>query len=283
VINILNGSGATGALLASHMSIRMISFTGSAPTGRAVMALAANSNLKRVILELGGKAPAVIFEDADLDNAVRNCSENVLRVTGQICIATTRLLVHKSIAETFTARLKTAFEDAGKNIGADPLNPTTVIGPLADAKQLAHVLSGLEAGKASSTLLVGGSRKGTTGCFVLPTIFLDPPSSSSIYRDEVFGPVVMINTFETEAEAVAMANDTEYGLFAAVFTGNVGRAMRVARGIEAGVVVVNANSRGNGSNTAFGGMKGSGYGRIGGKYSLMSFLETKSIEINMMV
>lgn len=244
------------------------------------MELAAQSNLKRVILELGGKAPAIVFEDADMDNAVLNCGDHLLRITGQICIATTRLLVQKSVAEMFVSRIKGRFEELAGAIGGDPMDPSVMIGPLADEKQLEHVLGGIEKGKKQASLVLGGERKGTKGCFITPALFVDPVDEAAIYREEVFGPVIVVKTFETEEEAIEMANDTEYGLFAAIFTGNVGKALRVARGVDAGIVVINSASTSSDPNGAFGGMKGSGQGRVGGKYSIKSYLETKTINIS---
>lgn len=212
VINIISGAGNTGALLASHMQIAKIAFTGSAPAGRAVLIAAAKSNMKHVSLELGGKSPALIFDDADLDNAVKHSSESFLRNSGQICFAASRVLVQDSIAPQFIEAIKTAFENEAKKMG-DSASEDTMFGPLADKKQFSHVMGMLRDGKAEGVeVLVGGERMGDKGQFVLPTVLLNPGLKSKVYTDEIFGPVISLRTFKSEDEAIEMANDTSYGL-----------------------------------------------------------------------
>ena len=212
VINVVTGAGPVGAMLASHMQIAKIAFTGSAIAGRAVMAAAAKSNLKQVSLELGGKSPALIFDDADIDNAVEHSSVSFLRNSGQICYAASRVLVQEGIASKFIEAVKTAFENANKQMG-DPSLSDTLFGPLADKKQFERVMGFLNDGKAEGLqYLVGGKRKGESGTFVEPTIILDPDLKSKVYTDEIFGPVISVKTFKTEEQAIEMANDTTYGL-----------------------------------------------------------------------
>lgn len=229
VVNILSGDGATGALMASHMDVDKISFTGSGMSGRKVVDAANKSNMKKVTLELGGKSPSLVFDDADIENALtgyvvgfpplafeclliadRN-SQGFLFNSSQACIAASRLFVQASIAEKFIEGLKARFEGAAGIMG-DPNAPGTMLGPLADNKQLERVLSFIEAGKSEAKLLVGGGRKGDKGAFVQPTIFLNPAKEGKIYKEEIFGPVLTVLTFETEEEAVKLANDTSYGL-----------------------------------------------------------------------
>jgi aldehyde dehydrogenase (NAD+) len=280
VLNIISGGGETGALLASHMQIRVIGFTGSAPTGKKVAELAAKSNLKKTILELGGKAPGIVFDDCNIENVLHTCADIFLSINGQACTASTRILVQSTIVEDFTKRIKERFEKMETVIGCDPMEPTSGIGTLADVKQLEHVLKGLEMGKESGTVLTGGARKGETGCYVQPTIFVDVKEDSKLWREEVYGPVVLIKSFETEEDAIRMGNDTEYGLAAQIFTRDIARALRVARKMDAGVVTINSGGIGD-NQSSFGGVKGSGLGRTGGLYGVKEFMESKAIKINM--
>ena len=199
-------------MLASHMDIAKIAFTGSAPAGRAVMAAAAKSNMKHVSLELGGKSPALIFDDAELDNAVEHTSNSFLRNSGQICHASSRVLVQESVAPKYLEKVKKSFENAANRMG-DPSLDDTAFGPLADKKQFERVMSFLQSAKDDGVqILVGGERKGTKGTFVQPTVFLNPDVKSKVYTDEIFGPVISIKTFKDEAEAIELANATTYGL-----------------------------------------------------------------------
>jgi aldehyde dehydrogenase (NAD+) len=212
VINMITGAGPVGALLAGHMQIAKIAFTGSANAGRAVTIAAAKSNLKHVSLELGGKSPALIFDDADLDNAVLHNADGFLRNSGQICFAASRVLVQEGIAPKFIEAVKVAFEKAATRMG-DPSDEKTAFGPLADKKQFERVMGFLQDGKKEGIeVLVGGERKGENGTFVLPTVLLNPDVKSRVYTDEIFGPVISIKTFRDEDEALEMANNTTYGL-----------------------------------------------------------------------
>lgn len=212
VVQFVSGAAATGALLASHKEIAKISITGSIGAGVKVQEQATRSNLKKVVLELGGKSPAVVFSDADLDLAITCCAYGFLANSGQICAAASRLYVQEDIAPKFIESIKVEFEKAGSVMGLDPLELTTKLGPLADHTQLDRVLSFVETGKRTATLLTGGNRKGNKGCFMEPTIFLNPEPDSEIYKQEIFGPILVIKTFRTEEEVVDMANRTDYGL-----------------------------------------------------------------------
>ncbi|KAJ6103581.1 hypothetical protein N7486_003803 [Penicillium sp. IBT 16267x] len=280
VINIISGPGSTGALLASHMGIKKISYTGSVNAGRKVQVAATNSNLKRVTLELGGKSPSIIFPDADFENALENSSQNFLLNSGQVCVAATRLLIHEDIAETFAKELKARFE-MFKNTMGEPLAKGTFLGPLADKAQTERVRAFFQQGnKDGVEFLTGGKINGN---FVEPTIMKVPPLDSSVWKEEIFGPALGIRTFKSEEEAIRLANDTSYGLSACVYTSDIARALRVSGRLESGTVAINSNYF-PGVTVPFGGWKESGNGgREGGFAAVKSYLEAKTITINMEV
>lgn len=173
---------------------------------------ATKSNMKHVTLELGGKSPSLIFDDADIDNAVTHNSSGFLRNSGQICVASSRVLVQEGIAPKFIEAIKAAYEEADKKMG-DAALESTLFGPLADKKQFERVMGYLKDGKAEGVqILTGGERKGDKGAFVQPTILLNPDLNSKVYREEIFGPVISLRTFKDEEEAIKLANDTTYGL-----------------------------------------------------------------------
>ena len=211
VANFVTGAGSTGALLASHHGIAKISFTGSIAAGRKVHEAAIKSNLKRCTLELGGKSATLIFNDADMENALTHSSQSFLANTSQACVAGSRALVQEDIAPQFIEALKARFAGFVHAMG-DPMDPTTFLGPVADKAQFNSVMGFIEDGKKSAAPVVGGNRKGKAGNFIEPTIFLNPPRDSKIWKQEVFGPVLTVTTFKTEAEAIEIANDTSYGL-----------------------------------------------------------------------
>lgn len=281
VIQIVTGDGKVGSMLASHMDINKISFTGSVFAGKKVQELAAKSNLKRVVLELGGKSPSLIFADANLDNALHHHTEGFLYNTGQACVAASRTFVEESIAPKFIEELKKRYEESAHATG-DPADSKTSWGPIVDAKQFERVMSFLEIGKKEAELVTGGTRRGEKGFYVEPTIFLNPKDDARIYREEIFGPVITIRTFKTEEEAVKLANDTSYGLSSCIFTTSVSRALRLAKKMDAGMVNVNSSQM-FGFDAPFGGSKMSGQGREGGKDGLMHYVEPKTILINMAV
>lgn len=280
VFNVLSGGGTPcGAALAEHGDVRVLSFTGSARTGRAIQVAAARSNLKKVVLELGGKSPAVVFDDADVDKAARQTARSVLVNSGQVCMANTRVYVQRGVREAFLERFVEVFR--GVTAG-DPVEGGTEMGPQADGVQYGIVMGYIDGAKeGGGKLLTGGEGKldSTGGYFVEPTVFVDVPEDDKITKEEVFGPVVVINTFDTEAEAIAKANDTEFGLYASVYTRDISRAIRVAKAIESGYVAVNCTSPLTGRDLPFGGYKSSGQGREGLLYSMENFLETKSVII----
>jgi len=243
VFNLINGFGRpTGEALAKHMDVRKISFTGSTLTGRAIKKAAAESNLKKVSLELGGKSPLVVFPDADLSKAVPAAAVSILMNSGQACIASSRVYVHADIADHFTEAMKSAMEEMGKS--GDPLTSTTAMrGPQVDKLQFNRVMDFLTYAKENNLeVLTGGDRERDTGFYIAPTIISNAPEDSRVMKEEIFGPVVCINTFTDEEEVLNRANDTEYGLYASVFTRDISRALKFAKRMEAGSVGVNTSS-----------------------------------------
>jgi acyl-CoA reductase-like NAD-dependent aldehyde dehydrogenase len=279
VIQVITGPGSTGALLAEHMKIRKISFTGSITTGKKIQQAAAKSNLKRVTLELGGKSPAIIFDDANLENAITWTVNAILTRSGQLCVAASRVYVQKSIANQFIEEYKKKIQAAADDLG-DPQDPAVKLGPMVDQGQLERVKVMVERGKSEAELVVGGKQHGDKGCYMEPTVFLNPKDDAEIYRNEVFGPVSVVKTFETEEEVLKLANDTEFGLMSGVFTRDITRALRVSSLLESGVVGVNCVSL-QSLQAPFGGKKQSGIGREFGEYALRLFTEPKTVIINM--
>ncbi|KIW14469.1 hypothetical protein PV08_07253 [Exophiala spinifera] len=278
VVNIISGAGETGSLLSSHMKIRKISFTGSTQAGRAVMQAAAKSNLKDVALELGGKSPLLVFADANLAQAASSAIKSITTNAGQICTASSRLYVEKSIASEFKKTLAAGFKAL---VQGDPSDPKTFLGPQADSRQAQNILRYFEIAKKDGQVLVGGEAASELGKnFIRPTIFSDIPDSSKANVEEIFGPVLVLHEFESETEAVQRANDTEYGLYASVFTKDVNKAMRVARALEAGSVGVNTASPYGAYELPFGGFKASGIGRQKGSSALTAWTQEKSIFVN---
>lgn len=276
VVNVLSGHGhISGSALAHHMDVRMITFTGSAKTGRLIQQASAKSNLKNVLFELGGKSPAVIFADADLDRAAKETANSVQFNSGQVCMANSRVYVHSSIAEKFIPLFKEKLQviEAG-----DPLKAEVNHGPLADETQFNTVKKYIELGKRDGKLLLGGDAiADQNGYFIQPTIFLETPENAQIMKEEIFGPVVNINVFDSEEEVIKLVNDTEYGLYASVYTRDMERAIRFAKSMEAGSVGINCTSPTGAFDMPFGGVKASGIGREGIHYSMDAYLETKTV------
>jgi len=274
VFNVVVGTGErVGAPLVAHPRVRKVSFTGSNAVGTRI-AQSAAEGIKGVSLELGGKSAIVVFGDADLDEACRLVIGGAFMNAGQMCSATSRVLVERGIAEPLTRRLVEAAN--ALRIG-DPLDEATEIGPLASPAQLERVQQYLEiAADEGLQRLCGGARVGTRGNFVQPTLYADVPSTSRLWREEIFGPVACLRTFVDEAEAIALANDSDYGLVATVVTRDAARARRVADAIEAGLVWVNMPQL-IFPQTAWGGMKRSSLGRELGPWGLAAFQQIKHV------
>ncbi|KNG89861.1 hypothetical protein ANOM_001754 [Aspergillus nomiae NRRL 13137] len=278
VINVLSGHGhISGNTLAHHMDVRVITFTGSGRTGRLIQKAAANSNLKNVIFELGGKSPTVIFPDADLEKAAKESAYSIQTNSGQVCMANSRIYVHTSIADQFIPLFKANLQSVSMG---DPTKPCVNHGPQADETQFNIVKRYIELGKKDGELILGGGDvPDQKGYFIPPTIFANTPESSQIMKEEIFGPVVNINVFETEAEVIKMVNSSEFGLYAAVYTRDLNRAMRFATSMEAGTVGINCTSPTGAFDMPFGGYKASGIGREGIHHSLDNYLETKTVHL----
>ncbi|KAF4633721.1 hypothetical protein G7Y89_g4395 [Cudoniella acicularis] len=280
VFQVLSGDGMTGALISSHMRIRKVSFTGSIPTGKRIQEAAAKSNLKRVTLELGGKSPAVVFDDANLENAVTWLANAITANTGQVCFAATRVYVQEGIYDKFVAGYKKALQEKAKTIG-DPEDEKTIMGPLIDKAQFDRVTGFIERGKnGQGTLLTGGSRVGDRGFYIEPTVFENVKADAEIITQEIFGPVAVLNSFKTEEEIIEKSNNTNFGLMAGVFTQDVNRALRMASAFDSGMVGVNCVSLMM-MNAPFGGTKESGLGRECGRDALLAFTDRKTIMVNM--
>ncbi|KAI9743705.1 MAG: hypothetical protein M1818_003021 [Claussenomyces sp. TS43310] len=276
VFQIVNGGGLTGALLAAHMNVAKISFTGSIGTGKKIQEAATKSNLKRVTLELGGKSPAIVFDDAVFEKAIFWSMMGITINSGQVCAASSRLYVQEGIAEKFIGALKAQFDQIGQGLGADPQENTTMYGPLVDKGQHDRVLSYIEEGKKEAKLVAGGTPNKGPGQYISPVIFLDPTDDASVYKEEIFGPVLCIKTFKTEEEVLRMANNSTYGLAGSVFTQDVSRAFRVSSKLHGGSIGVNCAMM-VGPQVPMGGFKQSGYGRELGEYALRHYTEPKSI------
>lgn len=275
VLNIVTGYGhEAGARLAEHPDVRKLAFTGSLPTGVKV-ALAAARDIKSVSLELGGKSPIVVFDDADLEQVVEWVMFGIFWNQGQVCSATSRLIVQRGIAPRLIERL---VEEAKKIRIGDGMGEGVLLGPLVSKLQYDKVMGFIADGKREAKLACGGARPPgfNAGYFVEPTIFTEVPATARIWKEEIFGPVLAVAGFTTEAEALHLANDSEFGLAAAVMSADLDRAQRVAGELEAGVVWINC-SQPNFLEPPWGGMKKSGVGRELGLWGLNNFLEPKQI------
>ncbi|KAJ6157186.1 Aldehyde dehydrogenase [Penicillium chrysogenum] len=275
VVNVISGFGRTaGAAIASHMDIDKVAFTGSTLVGRIILQAAAKSNLKKVTLELGGKSPNIVFDDADIDNAISWANFGIFYNHGQICCAGSRLLVQEGIYDKFVTRFK---ERAAQNKLGNPFDSETFQGPQVSQLQFDRVMEYIKHGKKEgATLALGGERHGNKGYFIQPTVFTDVKSDMKIAQEEIFGPVVAITKFKDEAEAIKIGNDSIYGLAAAVHTKNVNTAIRVSNALKAGTVWIN-NYNLISYQAPFGGFKQSGIGRELGSYALENYTQIKAV------
>lgn len=282
VLNLVHGTGRdAGEPLCMHRDVRAISFTGSTATGNRIVR---SAGLKKFSMELGGKSPFVIFDDADLDRALDAALFMIFSNNGERCTAGSRIFVQRSIHDEFTRR----FVERAKRIRVgDPRDESTTIGPMISRAHLAKVRGCIEAGMhEGATLLCGGldapelPDRVRSGNYVLPTVFADVRNDMRIAQEEIFGPVACLIAFDDEADAIRQANDIEYGLSSYVFTENVGRALRVAAAIEAGMCFVNSQNVRD-LRQPFGGTKASGTGREGGTWSYEVFLEPKNVAVSL--
>jgi betaine-aldehyde dehydrogenase len=280
VFNVLQGRSTTGAMLAAHPGVAKVSVTGSVPTGKKVMQTAAGT-LKRVTMELGGKSPLVIFDDADLEQAVAAAMMGNFYTQGEVCTNCTRVFVQRGLADKFLARLKerTLLLRVG-----DPMNPETEVGALISEAHTTKVMDYIAGGiSEGATLVCGGERVAVAGLgtnFVAPTIFADCKDEMRIVREEIFGPVLSMLTFDTEAEVIARANNTRFGLAAGVFTTNLQRGHRVAAQLKAGICWIN-NYNITPIEMPFGGVGESGIGSENSMAALDHYTQLKTVYVEM--
>ncbi|AJS94060.1 Ald2p, partial [Saccharomyces cerevisiae YJM1434] len=286
VVNVIPGYGSVvGKALGTHMDIDKISFTGSTKVGGSVLEASGQSNLKDITLECGGKSPALVFEDADLDKAIEWVANGIFFNSGQICTANSRVYVQSSIYDKFVEKFKETakkeWDVAGK---FDPFDEKCIVGPVISSTQYDRIKSYIERGKKEEKLDMFQTSEfpvsGAKGYFIPPTIFTDVPETSKLLRDEIFGPVVVVSKFTNYDDALKLANDTCYGLASAVFTKDVKKAHMFARDIKAGTVWINS-SNDEDVTVPFGGFKMSGIGRELGQSGVDTYLQTKAVHINL--
>ena len=277
LFNVVQGMGEVGQSLVTDSRVDKVSLTGSVPTGRKVYAAAAEG-IKHVTMELGGKSPMIVFEDADIDNAVSGAILGNFYSSGQICSNGTRVFVHRDIKEAFLARLAERLDNA---VIGDPMDPDTSFGPRVSDRQMQIALDYVAKGEAEGArLFYGGKRIELDGFYMQPTVFAAVKDDMVIAREEIFGPVMAVLDFEDEAEVMARANTTEFGLAAGVFTQNLTRAHRVAAGFEAGTCYINTYNDAP-VEAPFGGMKNSGVGRENSKAAINHYSQLKSVYVRM--
>ncbi|GGS32584.1 5-carboxymethyl-2-hydroxymuconate semialdehyde dehydrogenase [Actinokineospora fastidiosa] len=277
VFNLVHGIGEeAGAALVAHPDVPRLSFTGESATGQIIMRAAAE-HLKEVSMELGGKSPCVVFADADLDRALDAAVFGVFSLNGERCTASSRVLVQREVYEEFVAAL--AARASAVRVGP-PSDPATEVGALIHPEHHARVMEYVEIGKREARLVAGGGRPDglPTGTYLAPTVFADVPPDARIFQEEIFGPVVCVTPFDTEEEAVALANATRYGLAGYVWTGDLARGHRVARAVQAGMVWVNSHNVRD-LRTPFGGIKASGVGREGGAHSIDFYSDLRVVHV----
>lgn len=279
VFNLVNGFGETaGDALVKHPEVPLISFTGESKTGQIIFANAA-PYLKGLSMELGGKSPAVVFEDADLETAINATIFGVFSLNGERCTAGSRILVQRSIYDEFVERY--AAQAKRVKVGL-PSDPATEVGALVHPEHYDKVMSYVEIGKTEARLVAGGERPADfpEGNFILPTVFADVAPDARIFQEEIFGPVVAITPFDTDEEALELANNTKYGLAAYIWTSNLQRAHNFSQAVEAGMVWLNSNNVRD-LRTPFGGVKASGLGHEGGYRSIDFYTDQQAVHINL--
>lgn len=277
VVNIVTGFGDAGAALASHMDVDKVAFTGHYETGQSVMKAAAESNLKRVSLELGGKSPNIVFADADIEAAVKGAMMGIFFNQGEVCCAGSRLFVEDKIHDEVVDGLKAVAENL--KVG-DPMDANTEMGSQVSEEQHAQILKYINKGiEEGATCVTGGGRLGDRGYFVKPTIFDGVKNDMTIARDEIFGPVVTTLEFRDVEEVVNSGNDTCYGLAAAVWTRDIAKAHRTAKALKAGTVWINCYNCFDAA-SPFGGYKMSGFGRENGIHAMELYTQIKSVWVN---
>jgi 5-carboxymethyl-2-hydroxymuconic-semialdehyde dehydrogenase len=279
VFNLVNGLGEeAGDALVRHPGVPLISFTGETTTGQTIFRNAAE-NLKGLSMELGGKSPAVVFADADLDGAIDSTLFGVFSLNGERCTAGSRILVERPVYEEFLQRYAAR---ARKIVVGDPHDPTTEVGALVHPDHYAKVMSYVELGKTEGRLLAGGGRPPglPEGNYVAPTVFADVKPDARIFQEEIFGPVVAITPFDTDEEALALANGVTYGLAAYVWTSDLTRAHNFAHAIEAGMVWLNSHNVRD-LRTPFGGVKASGLGHEGGYRSIDFYTDSQAVHVTL--
>ncbi len=278
LFNVLQGRGAVGAALVTDARVAKVSLTGSVPTGRRVYAAAAEG-VRHVTMELGGKSPILVFDDAAVDDAVGAAMLGNFYSAGQVCSNGTRVFVQRGIKARFLDALARRTEAM---VMGDPMDMGTQLGPLVSGAQLEKVLGYIEVAKAEGARLICGGARGARsgGFFVQPTVFADVTDTMTLAREEVFGPVMAVLDFDTEDEAIARANDTEFGLAAGVFTADLTRAHRVVRKLQAGTTWINAYNL-TPVEAPFGGVKSSGVGRENGHAAVAHYTQVKSVYVGM--
>ncbi|RPB09132.1 aldehyde dehydrogenase [Morchella conica CCBAS932] len=279
VINVISGLGrVAGAAISAHMDIDKVAFTGSTPVGRMIMKAAANSNLKKVTLELGGKSPNIVFDDANVDDAISWVNFGIFFNHGQVCCAGSRIYVQEGIYDKFVEAFKARIT---KNVVGDPFHPETFQGPQVSQLQFDRVMSYIEHGKQEGAKIeCGGGRHGTSGYFIQPTIFSNVTEDMKIMQEEIFGPVASIAKFKTLDDAIRIGNNTTFGLASAVHTTSLATAIDVSNRLKAGTVWINTYNALH-HQLPFGGYKESGIGRELGKAALANYTQTKTVCINL--